>query len=75
MRLRWLLGTAHGRRSESANGSTAITLGAVLCAMLGGFLILADLGERQRVSRLAVELMLFGPLLLWWLTRNIRSRF
>lgn len=61
-------------RLESTGGTPAIALGAVLFAMVGVCLFITDLGERQHLSRLAIELALFVPLLFWWLTRYIRSR-
>jgi len=61
-------------RLESTGGTPAIALAAVLFALVGVCLFIADLGERQHLSRLAIELALFVPLIFWWLTRHIRSR-
>jgi hypothetical protein len=49
-------------------------LGAALCAVLGLFLLISDLGERQHWTRLAVELALFIPLIYSSLKRHIGSR-
>ena len=44
----------------------------VLSALAGCFLLIADLGERPRFDRVAIELALLAPLPLWFLGRRLR---
>ena len=47
---------------------------ATLSAVLGGFLVIADLAETPQLERLYLEVALFVPLILWLLAGRFRVR-
>ena len=61
-------------RGAESHSFRLAALGAGLCAMLGLFLFVADLGERQHWVRLLFELALLVPLIRVSWGRQIRSR-
>ncbi|MFL6726089.1 MAG: hypothetical protein ACJ8FS_06205 [Sphingomicrobium sp.] len=55
------------------SGSRIVGL-AALCALAGCFLLIVDLGEKPRLDRIALEVLLLAPLALWFVRRRLHLK-